>query len=74
MGKLIPPCGSYCPKRHPGCHGRCEKYLAFRAAIEAARPENYAAADADDYTRRVKQKIAFRRIKHTPKRNGSAEN
>ncbi len=74
MGKMIPPCGSFCRDRHPGCHGKCEKYLAYRAEIEAARPKNYAAADADDYTRLVRQKIALRRICHTPKRHGSQEN
>lgn len=74
MGKIIPPCGSYCPNRHPGCHGRCEKYLAYRAEIDAKRPLLYANTDADDYTRRVRQKIALRRICHTPKRHSSRDN
>ena len=30
MGSLRAPCKD-CPDRHPECHGRCEKYLAFRA-------------------------------------------
>lgn len=71
MGRMIPPCGSFCAERHLGCHGKCEKYLAFRAEIEAARPQNYAAADADDYVRRVKWKIAYRHIHHTPNRHGT---
>ena len=28
---MKPPCGKDCQDRHIGCHGTCEKYLAFRA-------------------------------------------
>lgn len=60
--KQKPPCGKDCPDRVAGCHGKCEKYLAFRAEIDADHVHLYANADADDYTRRVKQKIALRRV------------
>lgn len=55
------PCDG-CTERVVGCHGKCEKYLAYRAEIDAKRPQLYANADADDYTRRVKRKIALRRM------------
>lgn len=65
MMKQKPPCGEDCPNRAPGCHGKCEKYLSYRAEIDAKRPQLYANADADDYTRRVKRKIALRRMSNT---------
>ncbi len=34
-----PPCrqpdGTDCAKRHVGCQGKCEKYLAFRSELDA---------------------------------------
>ena len=59
--KPKPPCGKDCPERSVGCHINCEKYLSYRAEIDAKRPELYANTDADDYTRRVKWRIAQRR-------------
>ena len=34
-----PPCTRECENRHPGCHGKCEAWLAY----EKARNEQYKA-------------------------------
>ena len=62
MMKLKPTCGKDCPDRVVGCHAGCEKYQAYRAEIDAKRPQLYSNTDADDYVRRVKQRIALRRV------------
>ena len=37
MDTLRPKAPCYqCPNREVGCHGKCEKYLAYRAQIDAA--------------------------------------
>ena len=32
------PCKD-CPDRTPGCHGKCEKYLDYRARLDAMKEE-----------------------------------
>ena len=31
-------CKPDCPGRHPACHGTCEKYKAWEAAVKAEKP------------------------------------
>lgn len=45
------PCVNDCPGRSPTCHGSCEKYAAFKVALEEKRnllkkPE-YPVTDAE---------------------------
>lgn len=56
------PCKD-CTERHDGCHGKCERYRAYREDIEnRKKPELYAKCDYDGYVRDVKAKIALRRV------------
>ncbi len=32
-------CCKDCPDRYPGCHGKCEKYIAARAEYDAQKAE-----------------------------------
>lgn len=42
------PCKD-CPGRAIGCHGRCERYQAFREEREGARLENARWGALNDY-------------------------
>ena len=56
------PCAD-CTEREVGCHGKCERYQAYREDIEhRKKPELYAKCDYDGYVRDVKIKIALRRV------------
>ncbi len=57
----MPPCGKDCPDRVVGCHAVCDKYQAYRAEIDAKRPQLYADSDVNDYARKIKLRIAMRR-------------
>lgn len=58
-------CCAHCvpPERHPGCHGRCEKYLAEKeehekkrvAYIEAEKKRNAADKYERDTAKRLKK-------------------
>lgn len=58
---IKPPCkdknGTDCPNRAVGCQGKCEKYAAFRAELDAAnkaeRDRNLGALYAADYAWRT---------------------
>lgn len=57
---MISPCMN-CPDRMVGCHGRCERYKAFRAEREneyALRHERYVMdIPAADFERKTRRKI-----------------
>ena len=55
------PCEN-CTERVVGCHGKCEKYLAYRADIDAKSPQLYADSDVKDYSRKIKLRIALHRV------------
>ena len=38
-------CCKDCPKRYPGCHGKCEKYITARAEYDAKRAEYRKKSD-----------------------------
>lgn len=41
------PCRKDCPGRQPGCHGSCEKYLAFYAENRRRNAEKLDVAALD---------------------------
>lgn len=43
-----PPCKG-CESREVGCHGRCEKYKAFRKQHDAIKEKMCAERNARDY-------------------------
>jgi len=63
-GQIVAPCMG-CEKREPGCHGKCEDYLAFKAAHEAEKAERIRGAGEDvrNYFAVRDQKIK-RNIRH----------
>jgi len=44
---LNAPCHN-CPDRHEGCHGKCERYLAYRAELESHYEERKAMRNMYD--------------------------
>lgn len=38
-------CCKDCPDRYPGCHGKCEKYIAERAAYDAQKAKAMKVSD-----------------------------
>ena len=58
-------CGKDCPNRYPGCHGKCEKYLAEKAAWDKRKAEvqarNVAAGYSSDQVRKRKDQAARKR-------------
>ena len=42
-----PPCEKDCPDRAEGCHGRCERYAAWRKEMDRLMDERYARAEAE---------------------------
>jgi hypothetical protein len=67
-------CAPDCPRREPGCHGKCEKYIQEKAAYEKRK----AIVDKDRYIRQymidrkelslskaAKRKIRFGRFKQS---------
>ena len=57
------PCGKDCPDRKVGCHGTCEKYLAFWDSCEEIRKrraENIALNSASAGFRKAMIKKAAR--------------
>lgn len=67
---MTSPCKD-CTDRHDGCHGKCERYQAFRTEIEERKPNNYADYDYRRYVSGVKWKIALRRVHN--RRHGKQE-
>lgn len=59
------PCKD-CPDRHPGCHGQCEAYKAFRAQRDAAIAEKQKDADVLNYVIMNEERISRR--KHVTRR------
>lgn len=55
---MKPPCGKVCPERAPGCHGKCEKYQAFRQGIEAERSQRIADGDIGYYKRMTGYRVS----------------
>ena len=56
------PCAN-CAEREVGCHGKCDRYQAYRDDIEhRKKPELYAKCDYDGYVRDMKVKIALGRM------------
>lgn len=57
------PC-KLCCDRIVGCHSSCEKYISAKAKHDEARAEltkvKIGNWDIEDYTKRVKKKIAIR--------------
>lgn len=39
------PCNGYCQDRDSECHGKCEKYAAYRAWIDECNKRKRAAKD-----------------------------
>lgn len=37
--------GCYAPKRHPGCHAKCEEYISAKAKYDARKAELVKKAD-----------------------------
>ena len=51
---MFTPCPSPClgcKDRHEGCHGKCEKYLAFKKECEEARKKRLNAYIPSDHKR-----------------------
>lgn len=49
------PCfknGEDCPNRSAGCHSECEKYLAFRAELDAINEQKAKERPLKDYSMR----------------------
>lgn len=42
QGTMKSPCYK-CEERHIGCHGKCEKYAAFKADLEKQKQDEAAA-------------------------------
>jgi len=43
------PCAKDCPERAAGCHGKCERYAAFRQEREAVYKAREARQEVRDY-------------------------
>lgn len=50
-----------CQNRHPGCHGQCEAYKAFRAKRDAIIAERQKAAIVLDYVIKNEERISRRK-------------
>lgn len=50
------PCKN-CPERAPGCHGKCEKYLEFKAADDAFRARNLYDHGLDYFAARTRKAL-----------------
>ena len=48
---LKSPCKHNCPDRQPGCHSKCERYLAYAETISEARErrQKYRESEMDFY-------------------------
>ena len=61
---MTQPC-YHCPDREMGCHGRCERYAAYRAKMdEVGRKrdlERSAKEAVDDGVRRVEKRLKSKR-------------
>lgn len=57
---MTQPC-YHCPDREMGCHGRCERYAAYRAKLDEANAkrdlERSAKEAVDDGVRRVEKRL-----------------
>ena len=62
---LLPFTCKDCPNRYPGCHGKCEKYLAekafYRKRKEDIRTRNAAVGYTVDEIRKKRDRAAKRR-------------
>ena len=59
---IRPPCGKDCPRREVGCQGKCANYKAFRAEIDATKPQVYGNAEFVGYREEIMRRIARRSI------------
>ena len=55
------------PKRHPGCHGQCEEYAAWKAKVEEKKKQYLENSKTDHQMMSIEQK-RYKRIK---KRKGA---
>ena len=55
------PCKD-CAEREVGCHGKCDRYQAYRAEIDARKSGIYANADSKSYVSDIRRRIALRRM------------
>lgn len=49
------PCYN-CPDREVGCHGKCERYTAYRAEIDALKAKRKAEMDIVDAIQDAKRR------------------
>ena len=49
------PCYN-CPDREMGCHGRCERYKAYRAEVDAIKAKRKAESDIVDAIQEAKRR------------------
>ena len=49
------PCYN-CPDREMGCHGRCERYKAYRAEVDAIKAKKKAESDIVDAIQEAKRR------------------
>lgn len=45
-----------CPDREMGCHGRCERYKAYRAEVDAIKAKRKAESDIVDAIQEAKRR------------------
>jgi len=48
LSPIPSPCKN-CPDRQAGCHGKCEKYAAFRAKVDAIAEERKFDREYNEY-------------------------
>lgn len=64
--RTMSPCRD-CPDRHPGCHGKCEKYLAYQKTTKAYRE---TVKLAKDHEHQPRTDADVKRYNETLKRRG----
>lgn len=58
MVKKKAPCKG-CQDRHVGCHGKCDRYLAFRKEADRLREERLVQRKISDYITEADSKRSY---------------
>lgn len=63
---MKPPCGKNCPDRVMGCHGKCEKYQAYRAQRDEELKRRQKEYDTLSYVvdGHIKARIRYKTKNH----------